>query len=565
MHRSGSGASRFLIPGRLTTLRALDRSIELVLIGLCGIFVVWPILAFILHPVINPQANVGVLDLLTSNQTLLMQSVAVAALTSVISTGLALAVGLVVVFAPRWFSRVTTALVGVSLISPPFVASLAYIELFGRRGLITHGLLGLSISPYGWQGVVCMQALFFCALNVMLIVSVLQRADKNLLMAAADLGASNREVFWDVLFPLIRPALGVCLLLTFVRSLLDYATPVVIGGKFDTLATEIYVRLVGFSDLSSAAFLNLLLFACSILGFIVLRHYERGADVSHADIGVSVLGSSEESGFSFRGSVALVATVLTAGFLLFLTALYACILHAAFSRGMGWKAKLTLANFTHLVEFNLDSLGRSIWFALCCAAIATILGFVAAVVIMRKNPRGSWLLDFITTVPYTLPGLCLGLGFILAFNQPPIELVGTNIILVAVLSTKELAVSTRAFTSALAQVPQALDAAAQDLGATWPEIMGQILAPQVKQAAAVSLVNAFSSAMVSYSAVLFLVAPGNKTAIFELFDALSSGKYGQAAAISVVLIGITCMVNIVLWCLVFVGRRARVFATSTSE
>lgn len=57
MHRSGSGASWFLIPGRLTTLRALDRSIELVLIGLCGIFVVWPILAFILHPVMNPQAK----------------------------------------------------------------------------------------------------------------------------------------------------------------------------------------------------------------------------------------------------------------------------------------------------------------------------------------------------------------------------------------------------------------------------------------------------------------------------------------------------------------------------
>lgn len=550
---------------RLAAFYTLDLAAQLVLIGLCLVFVVWPIAAFVLNPVLSLQVNTGLTDFLTSKSSLLLQSAAVAALTSMVSTMLALAVALALVFGPRWFSRITAGLVAVSLISPPFVASLAYIELFGRRGLITHGLLGLSISPYGWQGVVGMQSLFFCAINVMLIVSVLRRADKNLLMAASDLGASTRQVFWDVLFPLMRPALGVCLLLTFVRSLSDYATPVVIGGKFDTLATEIYVRLVGFSDLGAAAFLNLLLFACSLIAFAALRRYERGTDVSSADVGVSVLGTSQEVGFSFKGSVAFVSYTLTGGFVLFLAALYTCILHAAFVRGMGWKAQLTLANFAHLWEFSLDAIGRSVVFALCCAVFATLLGFVAAVILVRKQPRWSALLDFATTVPYTLPGLCLGLGYILAFNHPPLELVGTNAILIAVLTAKELAVSTRAFTSAFAQIPCALDAAAQDLGATWPEISAQILAPQVKEAATLSLVNSFSSSMVSYSAVLFLVAPGNKTAIFELFDALASGKYGQAAAMSVVLIGLTCLVNAVLYWLLLVRRKKHVFAASTSH
>ena len=49
----------------------------------------------------------------------------------------------------------------ISMVSPPFIASLAYIQLFGRNGLISKGLLGLSLNPYGWVGVVIMQSLFF--------------------------------------------------------------------------------------------------------------------------------------------------------------------------------------------------------------------------------------------------------------------------------------------------------------------------------------------------------------------------------------------------------------------
>ena len=64
-----------------------------------------------------------------------------------------------------------------SVISPPFVCSLVYIMLFGRRGLITWKLLGLHLNPYGWHGVVLMQTAGYVALAAFLILGVLHRVD----------------------------------------------------------------------------------------------------------------------------------------------------------------------------------------------------------------------------------------------------------------------------------------------------------------------------------------------------------------------------------------------------
>lgn len=527
--------------------QAADALLLAALVAFCALFVVWPIACFVWQGLAPAADGSTFASVLADNAGLLANSAFVGVLASVLSCVVALAVALVITFGPRRWAGVVTGLVAVSMISPPFVASLAYVELFGRRGLITHGLLGLSVSPYGWQGVVLMQALFFAAINVILFTSVLGRVDKASIQAALDLGAPMRRVFADIIVPLVRPATYVCLLLTFVRSISDYATPVVIGGKFDTVATQVYVRVVGYSDLRGAAMLNILLFAVSVVAFLAYRRLDARVAATSGSLGVSARPAPGEAGFRLEGPVGIAAHVICALFAAFLALLYLTIVHAAFTKGMGWAAPFTLENLEHLMTFDLGSLQRSVVFSLVTALLSTGLGLLAAYYAHRRRVCASVALDFVTTVAYTLPGICLGLGYILAFNRPPIELVGTSAILVAVLAAKELAISTRAFSAALAQVPAELDMAARDLGTPPVGVLGRVLVPNLLEAAGVSLVNGFSSAMVSYSAVLFLVTPSNKTAVFELFDALSGGKYGQAAMVSLAIIAVTTLVNVVFY------------------
>lgn len=539
---------------RLARGRLIDRVLLAALVLFCVVFIAWPIGSFVWQAVAPGSSSAPIADVLAQNARVLSNSAFVGLLTSLLSCALALAVALVLTFGPVRWARVVEALVTVSMISPPFVASLAYIELFGRRGLVTHGLLGLSVSPYGWWGVVLMQSLFFAAINVILIRSVLERVDRSAVQAALDLGAPMDRVFLDVIVPLLRPALAVCLLLTFVRSISDYATPVVIGGKFETIATQIYVRVVGYSDLGGAAALNLVLFCVASIAFAAYRRLSEAGGMASGSLGTSLRPASGEAGFRLRGALGTLCHVTCAAFVVFLAVLYATIVHAAFTKGMGWSAPFTLDNLEHLVEYNMDTIGRSVAYSLLSALLSTGLGLLAAYYAHRRRLVGSAVLDFLTTLPYAIPGLCLGLGYILAFNRPPLELVGTAAIIVCVLASKEIAISTRAFTAALAQVSPELDMAARDLGAPAPSVLAGVLLPNLREAIGVSLVNGFSSSMVAYAAVLFLTAPGHKTAIFELFDALSGGKYGDAAMISLALIAITTTVNAVFHLLLLKRR-----------
>ena len=539
---------------RLARGRLIDRVLLAALVLFCVVFIAWPIGSFVWQAVAPGSSSAPIADVLAQNARVLSNSAFVGLLTSLLSCALALAVALVLTFGPVRWARVVEALVTVSMISPPFVASLAYIELFGRRGLVTHGLLGLSVSPYGWWGVVLMQSLFFAAINVILIRSVLERVDRSAVQAALDLGAPMDRVFLDVIVPLLRPALAVCLLLTFVRSISDYATPVVIGGKFETIATQIYVRVVGYSDLGGAAALNLVLFCVASIAFAAYRRLSEADGMTSGSLGTSLRPAPGEAGFRLRGVLGALCHVTCAAFVVFLAVLYATIVHAAFTKGMGWSAPFTLDNLKHLVEYNMDTIGRSVAYSLLSALLSTGLGLLAAYYAHRRRLVGSAVLDFLTTLPYAIPGLCLGLGYILAFNRPPLELVGTAAIIVCVLASKEIAISTRAFTAALAQVSPELDMAARDLGAPAPSVLAGVLLPNLREAIGVSLVNGFSSSMVAYAAVLFLTAPGHKTAIFELFDALSGGKYGDAAMISLALIAITTTVNAVFHLLLLKRR-----------
>lgn len=488
---------------------------------------------------------------------LVIQSAQVGIAVAVASTVLALIVAICASFSSRGMRRAVLGAALASIVSPPFLASLAYIELFGRRGLITHGLLGLSISPYGFIGVVIMQSVFFSAINVMLLLSALKGIDPAVINASRDAGASPLRTLVCIVIPLIKHSIAACLLLTFIRSLADYGTPIVIGGGLETIATAIYEQVVGYSDLESAAVLGVLLCLISVVvyaiyGRLIVR--SRGAS-GLSGAAVDLLGDTTFSSLRLRGVLGISVRVVGILFVLFMIVQYGTIAHAALTRGVGWNAPFTLANIQHLISFDAGSLILSIEYALAAAVLSIILG--ALIAYMRTlfahpaSPVGrlTSVLEFAATMPYMLPGTCLGLGLILAFNATPLKLTGTGAIIVFALAIKQLAVSIQSFSGAFSQFDANLERAARDLGASRLEAIRDTVLPVSRRAFMVAFANAFSTAMVSYSVVLFLVVPGNKTAIFELFDALSSGKYGQAAAISLAITLVVLVVNAVVFLL----------------
>jgi len=158
------------------------------------------------------------------------------------------------------------------VVSPPFVLSLSMIMMFGKKGLITRGLLGIfDNNIYGFWGIFIVQTMSFFPVCYMMLKGLLKNIDPSLEEAARDMGASRWKVFTSVTLPLILPGLGNAFLVSFIESIADFANPMIIGGSYDTLATTIYLQITGAYDKQGAAAMAVVLLSITLLMFVVQK------------------------------------------------------------------------------------------------------------------------------------------------------------------------------------------------------------------------------------------------------------------------------------------------------
>ena len=161
---------------------AADKLILLVLLGSVLLFILWPIACIALRSLRGADGGVSFAmfgTVLRQYGESLRNSVFVGVFTAVLSTILSLSAALVCATARGWKKTLCMIIMLVAMVSPPFVSSLAYIQLYGRRGWITYRLLHLSLNPYNRWGVILMQSISFVPLNAMFLSGILEKLDEG--------------------------------------------------------------------------------------------------------------------------------------------------------------------------------------------------------------------------------------------------------------------------------------------------------------------------------------------------------------------------------------------------
>lgn len=388
---------------------AADRLILLVLLGSVLLFILWPIACIALRSLRGADGGVSFAmfgTVLRQYGESLRNSVFVGVFTAVLSTILSLSAALVCATARGWKKTLCMVIMLVAMVSPPFVSSLAYIQLYGRRGWITYRLLHLSLNPYNRWGVILMQSISFVPLNAMFLSGILEKLDEGSLRSARDLGASGGAILRDIVLPLIRPATLVCLLLSFVRSLADFGTPIIIGGRFSTLAADIYLQVVGYSDLEKSSAMNMFLLIPSIVFFFVYRALMRRSDrltdasrTAQTELGLSL----PHCGAMGWGMIAL-STV----FFVMIVLQYGCVFLSGFLKSTKGVYSFTLQYWDQLWRIGSSTMLRSVEYALIVSIAGTVFAMLFAYYMDRRRILGRSLFDCLATLPYMLPGTCFG-------------------------------------------------------------------------------------------------------------------------------------------------------------
>jgi iron(III) transport system permease protein len=421
------------------------------------------------------------------------------------------------------------------IISPPFVTAVSIVLLFGFNGLVTRGLLHLSgFSIYGFFGVALAQVFTFAPIAYLSLRGVLQSISATLEDASLNMGASRWQTFRRVTLPLSMPGIANAFLIVFIESLADFGNPLVLAGaRFPMLATQAYLEITGSFNLPLGAALAVVLLVPSLTAFAIQRYY-----LSRRQY-ITVTGKPGQA--ASRLVTPPVKWTLYGLVLLFALAIlvfYAVIFTGAFTRVWGTDYTPTWRHFAYVFEVGFDAVRDTLIVAVLSTPISGILAMLFAFLVVRKKFPGKSLMEFGSILNFAVPGTVVGIGYILAFNNPPLILTGTLTILVAAFVFRYMPVGIQSGIAVLRQIDPSIEEAAQNLGANSMTVFWKVTLPLLTPAFFSGLVYAFVRAMTAISAAIFLVSAHWNLMTVQILSQVGSGRLGVAAAFSVLLIAI---------------------------
>jgi iron(III) transport system permease protein len=517
--------------------------------------------ALVVHPPGGPEAfreadSVSPLAAVLghwANRQALWNSLVLATLVGVVGTALGFAFALAVVRARlgRAVTLVLDAVTVLPLVSPPFVSAIAIIFSFGPRGLLTYhlfgGLLGVGgFQVYGLGGTLLSEVLTYFPLAYLTLRGVLASLDPNLEDMAQSLGAGRWHVFRTVLVPLTVPGLANGFLLCFAASLADFATPLILAGqRYPVLPTQAYLQITGLYDFHGGAALSLVLLGPAV-GVFLLQRYWVGRRVFVTVTGKAGPRARTRMGMAGRGALAAVCG-LTAALILFL---YGLIFVASIVRALGANHALTLAHYRVVFTTGWKAVHDTLLIALVGMPLGGLYGVTLGYLVARTEVAGRRSMELLALLNYALPGTIVGIGYLLAFNRPPLLLAGTAAILVACYVFRYSPAGIRATVALLQQIDRGLEEASTSLGASRFLTFRRIVLPLVLPAFLAGLAVVFVRSMTAISATIFLVSVEWTLLTVRILESITELELGTASAFSMLVIALVyAMLGLLGWTL----------------
>ncbi|MYG09655.1 MAG: iron ABC transporter permease [Rhodobacteraceae bacterium] len=481
------------------------------------------------------------------------------------TTMLGLAFALVATRSRFRYQRSLRALTVLPIITPPFVIGLALILLFGRSGSVTVFIADLfGVQPtrwlYGLPGIMIAQTLAYTPIAFLVLIGVVEGVSPAMEEAAQTLRANSSQTFQTVSLPLMRPGIANAFLLGFIESMADFGNPLVLGGNFDVLSTEIFFAIVGAQyDQGRAAVLAIVLLCFTLSAFYAQRAWLGKKSYTT----VTGKGDAGVHPHLPRGLSIVVITIAVI-WALFTLVVYSMIVYGSVVELWGVNNTLTFKHYITAFSVRIEDSGirwsgaawDSFWTTITIAGIAAPLtaavGIVTAYLLTRKNFAGKQAFEFGTMLSFAIPGTVIGVSYILAFNVPPIEITGTGVILVVSFIFRNMPVGVRAGIASMTQLDKSLDEASLTLGANSWHTFRKVILPLLKPAILAALIYSFVRAMTAISAVIFLVSAEYDMATSYIIGRVENNDYGLAIAYSTTLIFV--MLTVVGMLQLLVGR-----------
>ena len=432
------------------------------------------------------------------------------------------------------------------LFAPSLVQAQGLIFLFGRNGAFNR-FLGFDFDLYGFWGIVLADVLYTFPYAFLILSAALAASDARLYEGAVVMGAKPFRIFRTITLPSTRYGIAAACFVTFSLTITDFGNAIVIGGDFNVLATEIYNKVIGQGKFGLGAVVGVLLLAPAVISKLLER---RIANRQHALITDQskplAVGVNRRRDWIFGVYTYVVACVFLAVPLI--------VLFASLVKLWPYNLAFSLKHYSFDVQNGAQPLWNSIGVALATAFFGVILVTAAAIVAQKFRSPLRAPIAFLAILPTSIPGMVLGLGYVLAFNStanPLNILYGTFPLIVLLYVYYNHAQGFLIATTSLKQISTTFDEASTMLGGSQLRTLFRVTLPILWPTLFGVGVFFFMRAMVSLSAVIFLITPQTQVAAVSVLQLSDRGANNQAAAFSVcimlIVLGALLLARCVLW------------------
>ncbi len=450
------------------------------------------------------------------------------------------------------------ALTGVSFVLPTLVVAAAFNAILGPRGWVNLALMSfleLNQPPIQFVnsfGAILTAHVFYNTTIVLRVVGdYWSHLDPRMVQAAQTLGANRWRTLIHVTLPLLMPAIAAAALLIFIFNFTSFGVILVLGGpRFATLEVEIYNQTIGLFNLPLAAALAVVQLIFTLA--LTIAYTRLSARLSSpTTLRPRRFSQRRLVGWRIKAFAALYLSALLALLTLPLAALVTRSFLSIEAPGRGstsWNARFTLDYYRELSVNRRESLfyvppttaiGVSLGYAATTTALALILGLPAAWALARDAASPlSRFFDPLLMLPLGTSAVTLGLGFIVALDQPPLDLRASIILVPLAHTLVAFPFVVRSLTPSLRSIRPRLSQAAAVLGASPLQALRHVELPLIGRALLVAATFAFAISLGEFGATALIARPEYPTIPVMIYRYISQPgalNYGQALALSTLL------------------------------
>jgi len=419
----------------------------------------------------------------------------------------------------------------------------------GLMNLALMQALGLAQGPlniYSMPGMVLVEGLLNMPIAYLIIAPAMASFDVSLEESSRVFGAGAWRTLVRITLPVLRPAILAAFVLGIVRSLASYAVPRVLGmpGHEEVLATYLYEMIsVGFApDYGKAAALGM---SALLVAVVLIWLYRRLTGEGSRFVTISSRGWRPAVVPLGRWRLPLFVLVALLSFIVVVlpvaVLLYTSFVPYAMVPGSEAFAQMSLKHWHEVLAdaTSLLALKNSLFLAIVGATLGVLLSLFVAYVIVKLRTRGAALLETLTYLSFSFPGIVIGIGFMWFFVRTPLYATVTAL-LVGYIATY-LPYGVRPLASAFVQVHDHLEESSLVCGASRMTTMRRIIAPLLVPGIVSAWILMATMFLRELTLSVVLSRPGSEVLAVQILAFADDGLWGQLSALGILMIAISTL------------------------